>query len=107
MNIYYDIESPAWKEAGQAASDYGLENHGILNPRKVYWNLPTPALYEEAIFRGEGRMSHLGPLRGSHRQAHRPRPPPTSTSCANRRPRSTSGGASTTGPTIRRTSPAC
>jgi phosphoenolpyruvate carboxykinase (ATP) len=62
MNIYYDIESPAWKEAGQAASDYGLKNHGILNPRKVYWNLPTPALYEEAIFRGEGRMSHLGPL---------------------------------------------
>ena len=62
MNIYYDIESPAWKEAGQAASDYGLVNHGILNPRKVYWNLPTPALYEEAIFRGEARMSHLGPL---------------------------------------------
>ena len=62
MNIYYDIESPAWKEAGQAASDFGLVNHGILNPRKVYWNLPTPALYEEAIFRGEARMSHLGPL---------------------------------------------
>jgi phosphoenolpyruvate carboxykinase (ATP) len=62
MNIYYDIESPAWKEAGQAASDFGLVNHGILNPRKVYWNLPTPALYEEAVFRGEARMSHLGPL---------------------------------------------
>src|SRR5512140_3143630 len=62
MNIYYDIESPAWKEAGQSASDFGLANHGILNPRKVYWNLPTPALYEEAVFRGEARMSHLGPL---------------------------------------------
>jgi len=62
MNIYYDIESPAWKEAGRFASDYGLANHGILNPRKVYWNLPTPALYEESVFRGEGRMSHLGPL---------------------------------------------
>jgi phosphoenolpyruvate carboxykinase (ATP) len=62
MNIYGDIESPAWKEAGQTASDYGLANHGILNPRKVYWNLPTPALYEEAIFRGEARISHLGPL---------------------------------------------
>jgi phosphoenolpyruvate carboxykinase (ATP) len=62
MNIYYDIESPAWKEAGQAASDFGLVNHGILNPRKVYWNLPTPALYEEAVFRGEARMSHQGPL---------------------------------------------
>ncbi len=62
MNIYYDIESPAWKEASLAASDFGLKNHGILNPRKVYWNLPTPALYEEAVFRGEGRVSHLGPL---------------------------------------------
>ena len=62
MNIYYDIESPAWKEAAQAASDYGLKNHGITNTRKVYWNLPTPAIYEEAVFRGEARMSHLGPL---------------------------------------------
>ena len=52
MNIYYDIESPAWKEAGQAASEFGLKNHGILNARKVYWNLPTGALYEETIFRG-------------------------------------------------------
>jgi phosphoenolpyruvate carboxykinase (ATP) len=62
MNIYYDIESPAWKEAGQSASDFGLVNHGILNPRKAYWNLPTAALYEEAVFRGEARMAHLGPL---------------------------------------------
>ncbi len=62
MNIYYDIESPAWKEAGQAASDFGIKNHGILNPRKVYWNLPTGALYEEAVFRGEGRVAHQGPL---------------------------------------------
>ncbi len=62
MNIYYDIESPAWKEAAQAASDYGLKNHGITNTRKTYWNLPSPAIYEEAVFRGEARMSHLGPL---------------------------------------------
>ena len=62
MNIYYDIESPAWKEAGQTASQFGLNNHGILNPRKVYWNLPTGALYEEAVFRGEGSVAHLGPL---------------------------------------------
>ncbi len=58
MNIYYDIESPAWKEAGQNASEFGLKNHGILNSRKVYWNLPTGALYEEAVFRGEGRVAH-------------------------------------------------
>jgi phosphoenolpyruvate carboxykinase (ATP) len=62
MNIYYDIESPAAKDAGRAKSDYGLKNHGLTNLRKVYWNLPSPALYEEAVFRGEGRISHLGPL---------------------------------------------
>lgn len=62
MNIYYDIESPAWREAGQLASDFGLRNHGLKNFRKAYWNLPTGALYEEAIFRGEGRMAEQGPL---------------------------------------------
>jgi phosphoenolpyruvate carboxykinase (ATP) len=62
MNIYYDIESPAWKEAGQMASDFGLKNHGMTNARKAYWNLPTGALYEEAVFRGEGRVAHQGPL---------------------------------------------
>jgi phosphoenolpyruvate carboxykinase (ATP) len=62
MNIYYDIESPAWKEAGLLASDFGLKNHGLKNFRKAYWNLPTGALYEEAIFRGEGRMAEHGPL---------------------------------------------
>lgn len=30
---------------------YGLEKHGITNAGMVYWNLPTPALYEEAIHR--------------------------------------------------------
>jgi phosphoenolpyruvate carboxykinase (ATP) len=62
MNIYYDIESPAAKEAGLAASDFGLKNHGLLNLRKVYWNLPSPSLYEEAVFRGEGKLSYLGPF---------------------------------------------
>ena len=41
---------------------YGLENHGIANYDKVYWNLSTPALYEEAVRRREGLISHLGPL---------------------------------------------
>ena len=62
MNVYYDIESPAQKEAGYAAADFKLSNIGLLNLRKVYWNLPTPALVEEAIFRGEGTLSHRGPL---------------------------------------------
>lgn len=43
-------------------SPYGLENHGIRNPGDIYWNLPTPMLYEQAIRRREGRLSHLGPL---------------------------------------------
>jgi phosphoenolpyruvate carboxykinase (ATP) len=41
---------------------YGLENHGIVNYDKVYWNLGTPALYEEAVRRREGVIAHLGPL---------------------------------------------
>jgi phosphoenolpyruvate carboxykinase (ATP) len=62
MNIYLDIQSPAVQEAGKLASDYGLANHGLTNLRRVYWNLPTPALYEESVFRSEGRLTHLGPL---------------------------------------------
>jgi len=41
---------------------YGLEHHGIRNPGRVYWDLPTPALYEHAIRRGEAHLAHLGPL---------------------------------------------
>lgn len=41
---------------------YSLEEHGIQNVHNVYWNLPTPQLYEEAIRRSEARLSHLGPL---------------------------------------------
>jgi len=62
MNIYLDVQSPAVKEASEYASLYGLQNHGLFNMRRVYWNLPAPALYEEAIHRSEGRVSHLGPL---------------------------------------------
>ncbi len=62
MNIYLDVQSPAVKEAGKLASSYGLVNHGLVNLRRAYWNLPTPALYEESIFRSEGSLSHLGPL---------------------------------------------
>ena len=43
-------------------SHYGLENHGIKNINRAYWNLSTPALYEEAIKRREGMISHLGPF---------------------------------------------
>jgi len=30
--------------------------------RAAYWNLPVEALYEEIIFRKEGRLSHQGPI---------------------------------------------
>jgi phosphoenolpyruvate carboxykinase (ATP) len=62
MNIYTDIPSPAMREAGAAASAFGLQNHGLQNLRRVYWNLPSSALYEEAVFRGEAQICHLGPL---------------------------------------------
>jgi hypothetical protein len=41
-------------EKAQKLKHLGLENLG-----RVYWNLPTPALYEEAIRRYEGMLSHL------------------------------------------------
>ncbi len=62
MNIYLDVQSPAVREAGANASVYGLQNHGLSNLRRVYWNLPTPALYEEIVHRSEGRVAHLGPI---------------------------------------------
>ena len=62
MNPYLDLPSPAQPEAGRLASVYGLHNHGLANLHRVYWNLPTASLYEEAVFRGEARISHLGPM---------------------------------------------
>ena len=62
MNPYLDVPSPAEAEAAANASVFGLENHGLKNLHKAYWNLTTASLYEEAIFRGEGRVAHLGPL---------------------------------------------
>ena len=38
----------------------GLEMHGIENPGRVFWNLSTPRLYEEAIKQQEGHLAHLG-----------------------------------------------
>jgi len=46
----------------QPHSKIGLETLGLHNLKNVYWNLPTPALYEEALKRDEGILAHLGPL---------------------------------------------
>jgi phosphoenolpyruvate carboxykinase (ATP) len=50
------------QEHGTQYSTYGLDHHGIVNVNDVYWNLPTSALYEEAVRRREGLIAHLGPL---------------------------------------------
>ena len=47
---------------GRTHSQYGLEQQGIQNVGNVFWNLPTPSLYEQAIRRYEGRLAHLGSL---------------------------------------------
>ncbi len=62
MNNLLNIKTPAEDQAAALKSDYGLENLGLTNLRKVYWNLPTEALYEEIVFRGEARISRQGPI---------------------------------------------
>jgi len=39
-----------------------LHKFGLINLGVVHYNLPTPVLYEKAINRREGILSHLGPL---------------------------------------------
>ena len=62
MTKYLEFDTPAVKHAKELASDYGLENHGLVHLDQVFWNLPTPALIEEATFRGEGHLVYGGPF---------------------------------------------
>ena len=62
MNNILNIKSPSEGQASALKSDYGLDNNGLINLRKVYWNLPVEALYEESIFRNEAKISLLGAL---------------------------------------------
>ncbi len=62
MNNLLNIKTPAEDQAGALKSDYGLKNHGLRNLRKVYWNLPAEALYEEIVFRNEGAITSQGPI---------------------------------------------
>lgn len=57
-----DINTPAQKHARALKSEFGLENHGLVNLNQVYWNLPAESLYEEIVFRGEGHISRNGPI---------------------------------------------
>ena len=62
MNNLLNIKTPAEGIAKTRKADYNLSNHGISNLRLAYWNLPTEALYEEAVFRGEGVTGLGGPF---------------------------------------------
>jgi phosphoenolpyruvate carboxykinase (ATP) len=62
MNNILDIKTPSEAQAAAFKSDYGLENHGITNVRKAYWNLPVESLYEEIIFRSEAKLTYNGPI---------------------------------------------
>jgi phosphoenolpyruvate carboxykinase (ATP) len=62
MNNLLNIKTPAEGQAAAIRADYGLDYLGLTNLRKVYWNLPTEALYEEVIFRSEANISNHGPI---------------------------------------------
>ncbi len=62
MNNLLNIKTPTENEAKSLKSDYGLDNHGISSLRMSFWNLPTESLYEEIAFRGEARITRLGPV---------------------------------------------
>jgi len=60
MTKYLEFDTPALKHANELASDYKIKNHGLVYLDQVFWNLPESALYEEAVFRGEGKVVNGG-----------------------------------------------
>ena len=62
MNNLLNIKTPAEAVAQLRKADFNLSNHSIGNLRLAYWNLVREALYEEAVFRGEGVTSVGGPF---------------------------------------------
>jgi phosphoenolpyruvate carboxykinase (ATP) len=62
MSKYLEFDTPALKDAKALSSDFGLDNHGLLYLDNVYWNLPESALYEEIVFRNEGKIVEGGPI---------------------------------------------
>jgi phosphoenolpyruvate carboxykinase (ATP) len=59
---YLEFNTPATKQAKELAADFKLDNHGLVQLDQVYWNLPDAALYEEIVFRNEGRVANGGPI---------------------------------------------
>jgi len=62
MSKYLEFITPALKDAKALSSDFGLENHGLVYLDNVYWNLPESSLYEEIVFRNEGKIVDGGPI---------------------------------------------
>ncbi len=62
MSNLLNIKTPAESTAQTRKADFNLSNHGVSNLRLAYWNLSMEALYEEAVFRGEGVTSVGGPF---------------------------------------------
>ena len=62
MNNILNIRTPAQSQAEAMKSDFGLDYQGLTNLHKIYWNLPTEALYEEIAFRGEAQIAQMGPI---------------------------------------------
>jgi len=62
MNNLLNIKTPAESIAQIRKADFHLANVGVSNLRLAYWNLVTEALYEEAVFRGEGASVAGGPF---------------------------------------------
>ena len=62
MNNILNIKTPAEAIAQIRKADFNLSNVGVGNLRLAYWNLTTEALYEEAVFRGEGTTTSGGPF---------------------------------------------
>jgi phosphoenolpyruvate carboxykinase (ATP) len=58
---YLEFDTPATKQANVLASDFRLKNQGFKELDRVFWNLPDEALYEEIVFRNEGKITkHCG-----------------------------------------------
>ena len=62
MNNLLHIRTPAQDQAAARKGDLGLESLGLDNLCQTYWNLPDEALYEEIVFRSEGRIAKQGPI---------------------------------------------
>ncbi|MBV6452254.1 MAG: Phosphoenolpyruvate carboxykinase (ATP) [Anaerolineales bacterium] len=62
MDMTKNGKTPTENAAQTRRAEYDLSNHGISGLRVAYWNLPTEALYEEAVYRGEGATTAGGPF---------------------------------------------